>query len=121
MEENTELKDRMRQNQNTEYSNLRMGEFDYSVISEFLACPAVDLCLGKVELHEAYTFPTPALAGKFGQTDQSIVKFRERIDYILASPSLAKTCETIKIFNQDETHLLSDHYPVMAELDIILE
>ncbi len=119
IENSTDLKNKLLQNKNKEYSNLRMGEFDYSVISEFLACPAVDLCLGRIELHEAYTFPTPALIGKFNQTSQIIVQNRERIDYILASPALAKTCKKVEIFNQEETHMLSDHYPMMAEFNII--
>jgi endonuclease/exonuclease/phosphatase family metal-dependent hydrolase len=120
MEKNTALKNRILQNKNEKYSNLRMGEFDYSVISEFLACPAVDLCLSRIELHEAYTFPTPVLIGKFNHTSQTIIENRERIDYILASPALEKTCKKVEIFNQEETHMLSDHYPMMAEFKIIL-
>jgi exodeoxyribonuclease-3 len=119
MEKNADLKNRILQNKNEKYSNLRMGEFDYSVISEFLACPAVDLCLGRIELHEAYTFPTPALKGKFNQTSQTIIAYRERIDYILASPALALRCKKVEIFNQEKTHMLSDHYPMMAEFKII--
>ena len=121
MEKNLDLKNRLRQNKNKEYSNLRLGEFDYSVISEFLACPAVDLCLGRIELDKAYTFPTPALIGKFNQTSETVVKYRKRIDYILASPELAKSCSKVEVFNLQETHLLSDHYPMMAELEIILK
>ena len=121
MEKNTDLKNKILQNENKKYSNLRKGEFDYSVISEFLACPAVDLCLGKIELQEAYTFPTPALIGKFSQTSQTIVQNRERIDYILASPALAKSCKNVEVFNQEETHMLSDHYPMMAEFNIFLK
>ncbi len=118
MEKNTALKNRTLQNINETYSNLRLGEFDYSVISEFLACPSVDVCLGLTDLQEAYTFPTPVLIGKFDQTSRSIIQNRVRIDYILASPALAKTCEKVVIFNQEATHLLSDHYPVMAEFTL---
>ena len=118
MEKNTDLKNRILQNKNEKYSNLRMGEYDYSVISEFLACPAVDLCLGRIELHEAYTFPTPALIGKFMQTSRTIIAYRERIDYILTSPALALKCEKVEVFNQEETYMLSDHYPIMAEFKI---
>ncbi len=118
MEKNTALKNRSLQNTNEKYSNLRLGEFDYSAISEFLACPSVDVCLGLTDLEEAYTFPTPALIGKFNQTSRSIIENRVRIDYILASPALAKTCEKVKIFNQGATHLLSDHYPLMTEFTL---
>jgi endonuclease/exonuclease/phosphatase family metal-dependent hydrolase len=114
MEKNSALKNRSLQNKNEKYSNLRLGEFDYSVISEFLACPSVDVCLGLTDLQEAYTFPTTALIGKFNQTSRSVVQNRVRIDYILASPALAKTCKKVEIFNRAKTHLLSDHYPLMA-------
>ena len=119
IENNTDLKNKSLQNENKKYSNLRKGEFDYSVISEFLACPAVDVCLGKIELQEAFTFPAPVLIGKFNQTSQTVVQNRVRIDYILASPALAKTCKKVEVFNQEETHMLSDHFPMMAEFEIV--
>ena len=119
MEKKTDLKNRSLQNENKEHSNLRMGEFDYSVISEFLATPAIDVCLGKIELQAAFTFPAPVLIGKFNQTSQTVVQNRVRIDYILASPALARTCKKVEVFNQEKTHQLSDHYPMMAEFDII--
>lgn len=121
LEANTDLRKRSRPENDNNYSNLRMGEFDYSVMSEFLACPAVDLCLGKMDLDHAYTFPTPALIGKYEQTAETIIQYRVRIDYILASPSLALSCRKVAVFNQEDTHLLSDHFPVMAEFLIIKE
>lgn len=42
----------------------------------------------------------------------------QRIDFILAAPSLAKKCNKAEILNKKETHLLSDHYPVMAEFKL---
>lgn len=119
VEENQELRNRYRQSSNDKYSNLRMGEFDYAVISEFLACPALDLCLGKMDLQDAFTFPTPALIGKFNQTAQTVIQYRVRIDYILASPPLALACKKVQVFNQEETHLLSDHFPMVAEFEIL--
>lgn len=102
-----------------EHSNLRNGNFDYSVIAEFLACPAVDLALNKVDLvTQGHTFPAPALVGKYNHTDKSIAENRVRIDYILANPGLGNSCTSFKIFNQKETHGLSDHYPVMAEFKL---
>jgi endonuclease/exonuclease/phosphatase family metal-dependent hydrolase len=119
MEKNQALKDKYTPKKEQEYSNLRLGEFDYSVISEFFAIPSVDVCLGRIDLNEAYTFPTPILIGKFNNTSESIVKTRNRIDYILASPTLSKFCSHVQVFNQNETNLLSDHYPVMAEFNIV--
>jgi endonuclease/exonuclease/phosphatase family metal-dependent hydrolase len=87
-------------------------------MSEFLALPAVDVCLGRMDLRKAFTFPTPALIGKFNHTAGTVIKYRVRIDHILASPALALNCTFAKVFNQEETHLLSDHFPVMAEFMI---
>lgn len=121
VEKNSDLRGRSRQSNTSNYSNLRMGEFDYSVMSEFLASPAVDVCLGKINLPEAFTFPTPVLIGKFDHTLETVVKYRVRIDYILASPALALTCQNVKVFNDENTHLLSDHFPVMAEFNFVLQ
>ena len=119
LEEKVDLRNRSLQRSNEEHSNLRMGEFDYSVISEFLALPAVDVCLGKMDLQKAFTFPTPALIGKFNHTGRTVVQYRVRIDYILASPALALGCTYAKVFNEGDTDLLSDHFPVMAEFKIM--
>ena len=116
LEKNLSLKEKYRASKNkNNYSNLRNGEFDYSVISEFFACPTKDVALTKVDvLKTGHTFPTSALIGKYSNTKQSILQNRQRIDYILASPVLANSCSTVEIFNQGETHGLSDHYPMMA-------
>ena len=33
-------------------------------------------------------------------------------------PELAKKCSNSSVFNDEETALLSDHYPVMAEFEL---
>lgn len=119
VEQNTDLKEKYRQNPHDTYSNLRMGEFDYAVMSEFLAFPAVDVSLGTADLKEAFTFPAPILIGKFNQTAETVEQTRVRIDYILASPALAKTCVQVRTFNQKDTHMLSDHFPVMATFHVV--
>lgn len=40
-----------------------------------------------------------------------------RIDYILATDELAAKCTSARVANEEDTHLLSDHYPVVAEFD----
>ncbi len=118
MELKTGLRERRTPKEGAQYSNLRLGEFDYAAMSEFLALPAVDLALGRVDLvAEGHTFPTPVLVGLYDQTEQTVIQNRVRIDYILASPELAKSCTGLQIFNQRGTHDLSDHYPVMAEFE----
>lgn len=90
-------------------SNLRLGEFDYSVISSFLALPAIDVCLDFTGPDNRYSYPCPA--------SKEVNNRNERIDFILASQELAKSCTKAEIFNKEETSSLSDHYPVMAEFD----
>jgi endonuclease/exonuclease/phosphatase family metal-dependent hydrolase len=121
IEQNQDLKAKYTPKKEQKHSNLRLGEFDYSVISEFLATPAVDVSLGKIDLKDGYTFPSPILIGKFNNTPESIVSNRTRIDYILASPALAKRCNKAQVFNQADTNVLSDHYPVLAEFNFLLK
>ncbi len=121
LEKKDDLRKKLLGKKKSKYSNLRNGEFDYSVISEFLACPAIDVFFNKVEVQSAFTFPTRALLGKYNFTTDNIERDRERIDYILVSPNLAKTCSRVEIFNKEGTHLLSDHYPIMAEFDVVPE
>ncbi|MGX1930065.1 endonuclease/exonuclease/phosphatase family protein [Flagellimonas sp. 2504JD4-2] len=121
LEKNNALREKYRpKNADDKHSNLRNGNFDYSVIGQFLACPAVDLALNKVDLvNKGHTFPTPALTVKYNHTNKSIMKNRVRIDYIFASPNLGTTCTDFEIFNQHKTHGLSDHYPVMTQFKLL--
>jgi endonuclease/exonuclease/phosphatase family metal-dependent hydrolase len=118
LESKKELKAGMLARQNEDYSNLRLGEFDYAPMAEFLSIPAIDLSLGKADLEESFTFPTPALIGLYDHTLETIIQTRVRIDYILASPTLAQTCSYVKIFNHGAAEKLSDHFPVMAEFKL---
>ncbi|MEM9141929.1 MAG: endonuclease/exonuclease/phosphatase family protein [Bacteroidota bacterium] len=117
MEKKDNLRLRYAKTTNDQHSNLRLGEFDYSVMATFLALPSVDLCLGKTALQKGYSFPTSALLGNPDHTEQSLMANRQRIDFILASPLLAKSCVYAQVLNQEGTHQLSDHYPVMAEFN----
>ncbi|WP_117882958.1 endonuclease/exonuclease/phosphatase family protein [Aureibaculum luteum] len=98
------------------YSNLRLGEFDYSVISTFLAVPAIDVSKNFIEINNRYTFPTPALIGIY-QTATEVIQNKQRIDYILTSPIISKSCKNVTIFNKGKPESLSDHYPIMAEFN----
>lgn len=96
------------------YSNLRLGAFDYSVVSTFLGLPAIDVTKNFVDIKARFTFPTPALIGIY-QTADEVELNKERIDYILTSPIISKSCKNVSIFNSGMTENLSDHYPIMAE------
>ncbi|MBQ37077.1 MAG: hypothetical protein QGI32_21635 [Candidatus Latescibacteria bacterium] len=100
---------------NEEHQNLRLGEFDYSVIATFLALPAVDVTSGHVGPASRFSYPAPALIGQYSQTESSVVEYRERIDFILASPGLATRCTQATVVNEGATGPLSDHFPVIAD------
>lgn len=93
--------------------NLSHGEFEYGVISSFLSIPSIDVVQKHTSgLDQRISCPTQVFEnepGK-GRHPNSV-----RIDYILASPSLAKQCTNAKVENRDDTLYLSDHYPVVAE------
>ncbi len=100
---------------NETHDNLLLGEFDCSVVSTFLALPAIDVSLRHTNPVDRFSYPAPALVGQYGQTEESVVDYRERIDYILASPGLATRCTNVAIVNSGVTRSLSDHFPVVAE------
>lgn len=99
----------------SKHNNLRLGEFDYSVISSFISIPAIDVCQKFIEIKERYTYPAPVLIGIW-QTEEAVNQNKERIDYIFTSPSLSKSCTNATIYNGKNTGTLSDHYPLIIEL-----
>ncbi len=98
--------------------NLLDGEIDYSVISHYLSVPLIDLCRIFVAPDKRVSFPTPVLMGQSKHKDVRL-KSSERLDYIFASPSVAKLVVDGFIFNEGETEYLSDHFPIAV--DLILE
>lgn len=96
---------------NEKYDNLRDGEWDYAVISSFLALPVIDVCQRFMEAAERYSFPAPILVGQYYDNTEHVTRSRLRIDYLLLSPALAKKCGKAEIFHDATTDGLSDHYP----------
>lgn len=118
LEKKDDLRAKSQKKEGDKYDNLRLEQFDYAPISEFLSIPAVDVSLNKVDLEKSFTFPSPVLIGLYDQTAETIVQNRVRIDYILASPELAQKCVKVEIFNHGTPETLSDHFPVMAEFKV---
>ena len=119
--EKTYLLERYQANdfKNNKHKNLRDDEFDYSVIATFLALPAIDPSHRLVEAEERYTFPAPVLLGQYYEDETHINKSRQRIDFILVSPELAKKCVAAYIFHDNLTAGLSDHFPVQILMKAI--
>ena len=115
LKHNQDLKIKYLNNKSEKYSNLRLGEFDYEVVSKFIALPAIDISTKFIDIEDRYTYPTPVLIGSYRKTMNEVVKTRERIDYILTSPLISESCTNVTIYNKGEAETFSDHYPIMAE------
>lgn len=103
---------------NNKYWKKYEEDFDYSVISSFLAYPLKDVIESfEEDVEQRYTFPSPAVAPY--STAEEIVYKRQRIDYILVSPELAKTCTNASVINEGIVDEISDHYPVIAEFKVV--
>ncbi len=61
-------------------------------VSTFLTQERENNTVQKVKPHKVYKFPTHLLMRKYSNISKTIIQNRERIDYILASPALAKSC-----------------------------
>ena len=102
----------------TKYKQLFDNYFDHSVMSKLLAYPMVDVCARYIAADDRYSFPTPILIGRYRDDHAEVIQTQERLDYIMASPALAKFCVGATIANGEETGLLSDHYPVIADFNL---
>lgn len=99
-----------------ETGNLVDNEFDFAVLSRFLAFPLIDVCLKYTSgMEERGSFPARSLGVVNNETDKELVNRMARIDYILVSPELGKKCKSAKVYNGESNWYLSDHYPVGAE------
>ena len=109
------LKKRQKSDSKSEkYLNLLDGQHDYSVMSKFISFPLIDVTQRFVKPKNRFTFPGKALIGIW-QTAEEIEQNKGRIDFIMTSRSLANKCLGAEVFNSEDTSMLSDHYPVMAE------
>jgi endonuclease/exonuclease/phosphatase family metal-dependent hydrolase len=91
--------------------NLRDGNLDYSVIRKFTAAGLIDLEHSKREASYRFTGSFPTKIKKQGDHGEA-----RRLDYVFASPSLAKRVTRAEIIADDTTWILSDHLPMIVEL-----
>ena len=98
-------------------NNLLDNEFDYSVMASFIANPLIDVIQRFVKPEDRFTFPAKAKIEAY-KSYVELEKDRRRIDFIMVSRELAKKCRNSLVYNKEETDLLSDHYPVMAEFEL---
>ena len=101
-----------------EEGNLSRGNLDFSVMSSFLSFPLIDVCQPYTKgIGERGSSPGQILGEVNNETKKELTDRLKRIDYIMASPSLANKCANAEICNGKENYFLSDHYPVIATFD----
>ena len=98
--------------------NLMEGNYDYSTISTFLSYPLIDVCRKYVAPENRTSFPTPILYD-VSKNRSARQKVEERLDYIFATPAIAKMAVDAFVWKDGVTEYLSDHYPV--GIDLVVE
>ncbi|MBC8216537.1 MAG: endonuclease/exonuclease/phosphatase family protein [Candidatus Marinimicrobia bacterium] len=96
-------------------SNLNQGNLDYSVIGE------IDN-MGLIDLMDEFqpTFPTQCKfeTNSFSKySTEATQNISRQIDYIYASPSLVKHSTSAYVIDNEQTNMISDHFPLIAEFN----
>ena len=92
--------------------NLSDNQLEYGVMSRYLGFPLMDVVQRTtLGLEQRISCPTQVFEKEKGEGRPPNSK---RIDFILASPLLAKACVYAVISNGPDSYYLSDHYPVIA-------
>lgn len=93
--------------------NLNTGKLDYAVIQEVMDFGLSDLeALSRLSSYK-FTGSFPTLIEKEGEHGD-----QRRLDYVFASVNLAAKLVQANIIASDTTLLLSDHLPVVVDLDM---
>lgn len=107
---------RASEKKNDHVRNLIEGEFEYGVLGSLLGFPLIDLSQKYISMwDDKVSCPTQIFESEKGAGRPTT---STRIDYVLASPFLAKHCVNSRVLNKEETYYLSDHYPVIAEFEL---
>lgn len=93
--------------------NLHAGKLDYTVIQQVLNSGFIDLEASMRKPSYAFPGSFPTRVEKEGEHGD-----QRRLDYIFASPNLAGGALEARIIVSDTTLVLSDHLPVIADIDL---
>lgn len=99
----------------TASSNLSEGRFDYAPIATYLSYPLIDICRRYVAPEKRTSFPTPILMN-ISKHEAVRQQEEERLDYIFATPGIAKMAVDGFVWKNETTQYLSDHYPIGIDL-----
>ncbi len=93
--------------------NLNNGKLDYSVIQDVLNFGFIDLESTMRDSSYNFTGSFPTLVEKEGEHGD-----QRRLDYVFTSPNLVEKVTKAAIISTDTTLLLSDHLPVVVDMEI---
>ena len=114
LSKNKTLLEKLRQSdkKNDHVENLRDGQFDFSVMKLFLDTKLADTSEQTVQNTAARrsTFSTGIWSDK-----KTAPATGERIDYILASPSMLARVKNSSVIREGIVNRISDHYPVITD------
>jgi endonuclease/exonuclease/phosphatase family metal-dependent hydrolase len=92
--------------------NLNKGQLDYSVIQEVLDFGLIDLEACKRNSSYGFAGSFPTLIEKEGEHGD-----QRRLDFVFATKNLAAKVTRAEIIIGDSTLLLSDHLPVLVDIN----
>ena len=92
--------------------NLKGGNLDYSVIQDVMDSGLSDLEAGQRPSFFSFPGTFPTRVEKEGEHGD-----QRRLDYFFASPNLVKQVIAAKIIVNNTTLMLSDHLPILVDLD----
>jgi len=93
-------------------NNLNKGQLDYSVIREVMEYGLLDLEASMRTSTYRFTGSFPTLVEKEGEHGD-----QRRLDYIFSSPDLAKKVSRAEILGSDTALILSDHLPLIVDIE----
>ena len=96
--------------------NLNQGALDYTVIQEVMGYGFVDLEASLRSASYIFTGSFPTMIEKEGEHGD-----QRRLDYVFATKNLASKVNKAEIVASDTTLILSDHLPVLVEMDLVAE
>lgn len=95
-----------------EEKNLNNGKLEYSVIQKVMDVGLIDLEASLRISSYSFSGSFPTLIEKEGEHGD-----QRRLDYVFASKNLVKKVTKAKIITTDTTFILSDHLPMVVDLD----
>ena len=97
--------------------NAKLRERDYTFVDRVEAQGYVDL-VHKHDPQAKISCPSPITIPRWAKDTEELRQKEYRIDFVFADPELAKSSRFGTILRDREIDVISDHYPVLVELEV---